>query len=133
MPATSMSCNELHHSGHHLPQSHRRRRIHHHPRNIAEFVVRAPVVLLQEPLQVLPRRGLVPAGSVAFAEAPALEAAAPLGVVPGAALDNEEGRGRGGGEAAEAVEVGAARERGVEDDAEAEAKLSGGYLPDDVV
>ena len=75
----------------------------------------------------------MPARSLSIAEASALEAAAPLGVVPGAAFDDEEGSGGRGSEAAEGVEVGAAGERGVEDDAEAEAKLSGGYLPNDVV
>jgi len=54
-------------------------------------------------------------------------------LVGGAALDDQQAGGEGGGEAVKAVEVSAAGEWGVEEDAEAEAELRGGDLADDVV
>lgn len=62
-----------------------------------------------------------------------LQPPTPLAVVAGPALDDEEAGGGGGGEVKEAIEVGAAGERGVEEDAEAEAELRGGDVPDGVV
>jgi len=103
--------------------------IHDEPRHVPHVILRAPCVSFQKLLQLLPRRRLVSARATAAR----LQSPAPLALVGGAALDDEEAGGEGVGKAAEAVEVRAAGERRVEEDAEAEAELRGGNLTDDVV
>ncbi|CAL9771883.1 unnamed protein product, partial [Musa acuminata subsp. burmannicoides] len=128
----SSASDELEHRRHHLVG---RGGVHDEPRHVADVVVGAPLVALQQPLQVLPGPGLVPPLLAApRGGAPRLQPAAPLGRVLRAALDDDDpGGGRAVGQIEEAVEVGAAGEGRIDDDGEAEAELGRGQPPDDRV
>lgn len=138
---TTTRLDELQHSGNQLLNPNTDgSRIHNNPRHLTDIVIRTPTVPLQQPLNIPPRGRLVPStaiyggfSSLGGGGGAELEPTAPLGLVGGLALDDEEAGGVGGSEVEEAVEVGPAGEGRVDDEAVTEAELGGGEAPDDGV